>query len=69
MDTSMLVIMAMTIAHGGQSPCLISELLYDCLQRDPDNVPVKIEKKKDKTWSQLQSVSLPIHQLRNNIKS
>ncbi|KAK0147274.1 G2/M phase-specific E3 ubiquitin-protein ligase [Merluccius polli] len=26
-------IMAMSIAHGGQSPCFLSELLYECLQK------------------------------------
>ncbi|XP_034534151.1 G2/M phase-specific E3 ubiquitin-protein ligase-like isoform X2 [Notolabrus celidotus] len=33
-------IMAMSIAHGGQSPCFLSELLYECLQKGPDDVKV-----------------------------
>ncbi|RXN32478.1 G2 M phase-specific E3 ubiquitin- ligase-like protein [Labeo rohita] len=36
-------IMAMSIAHGGQSPCFLSELMYECLQKGPDNVKVKTE--------------------------
>jgi len=50
-------IMAMSIAHGGQSPCFLSELLYECLQRGPDNVKVKTEHITDEeTRSQVQSV-------------
>ncbi|XP_060759564.1 G2/M phase-specific E3 ubiquitin-protein ligase-like isoform X2 [Neoarius graeffei] len=36
-------IMAMSIAHGGQSRCFLSELLYECLQKGLDNVKVKTE--------------------------
>lgn len=51
-------IMAMSIAHGGQSPCFLSELLYECLQKGPDNVKVKTEHITDEeTRSQVQSVS------------
>ncbi|XP_065103755.1 G2/M phase-specific E3 ubiquitin-protein ligase-like [Paramisgurnus dabryanus] len=50
-------IMAMSIAHGGQSPCFLSELLYECLQKGPDNVKVKIEHITDEeTKSQLKSI-------------
>ena len=52
-------IMAMSIAHGGQSPCFLSELLYECLQKGPDNVKVKTEHITDEeTRSQVQSVSI-----------
>ncbi|XP_067309237.1 uncharacterized protein [Pseudorasbora parva] len=51
-------IMAMSIAHGGQSPCFLSELLYECLQKGPDNVKVKTEYITDEeTRSQVQSIS------------
>lgn len=36
-------IMAMSTAHGGQSPCFLSELFYECLLKGPDNVNVRIE--------------------------
>ncbi|KAM9466415.1 uncharacterized protein Hap1MRO34_015516 [Clarias gariepinus] len=36
-------IMAMSLAHGGQSPCFLSDVLYECLQKGPDNVKAKIE--------------------------
>ncbi|KAA8585582.1 hypothetical protein FQN60_004276, partial [Etheostoma spectabile] len=50
-------IMAMSIAHGGQSPCFLSELLYECLQKGPDNVKVKTEHITDEeTRSQVQSI-------------
>lgn len=52
-------IMAMSIAHGGQSPCFLSELLYECLQKGPDNVKVKTEHITDEeTRSQVQLVSI-----------
>lgn len=52
-------IMAMSIAHGGQSPCFLSELLYECLIKGPDNVKVKTEHITDEeTRSQVQSVSI-----------
>lgn len=35
--------MAMSIALGGHSPCSLSELLFESLQKGPDNVKVKIE--------------------------
>lgn len=51
--------MAMSIAHGGQSPCFLSELMYECLQKGPDNVKVKTEHITDEdTRSQKQSVSI-----------
>ncbi|KAL3967315.1 M-phase phosphoprotein 8 [Sarotherodon galilaeus] len=50
-------IMAMSIAHGGQSPCFLSELLYECLQKGPDNVKVSTEHITDEeTRSQVQSI-------------
>uniref|UniRef100_A0A9J8B323 HECT-type E3 ubiquitin transferase n=1 Tax=Cyprinus carpio carpio TaxID=630221 RepID=A0A9J8B323_CYPCA len=50
-------IMAMSIAHGGQSPCFLSELMYECLQKGPDNVKVKTEDITDEeTRSQLQLI-------------
>ncbi|XP_035850153.1 G2/M phase-specific E3 ubiquitin-protein ligase-like [Sander lucioperca] len=50
-------IMAMSIAHGGQSPCFLSELLYECLIKGPDNVKVKTEHITDEeTRSQVQSI-------------
>lgn len=50
-------IMAMSIAHGGQSPCFLSELLYECLQKGPDNVKVTTEHITDEeTRSQVQSI-------------
>ncbi|GLD70150.1 G2/M phase-specific E3 ubiquitin-protein ligase-like protein, partial [Lates japonicus] len=50
-------IMAMSIAHGGQSPCFLSELMYECLQKGPDNVKVKTEHITDEdTRSQVQSI-------------
>lgn len=52
-------IMAMSIAHGGQSPCFLSELMYECLQKGPDNVKVKTEDIADEeTRSQVQSVGI-----------
>ncbi|MEQ2316939.1 hypothetical protein AMECASPLE_037636 [Ameca splendens] len=36
-------IMAMSIGHGGQSPCFLSGLLYDCLHKGPDNIKVTPE--------------------------
>ncbi|XP_013888678.1 G2/M phase-specific E3 ubiquitin-protein ligase [Austrofundulus limnaeus] len=36
-------IMAMSIGHGGQSPCFLSDLLYECLQKGPDNIMVTPE--------------------------
>lgn len=52
-------IMAMSIAHGGQSPCFLSEILFECLQKGPDNVKVKTEHITDEeTRSQVQSVSI-----------
>ena len=52
-------IMAMSIAHGGQSPCFLSELMYECLRKGPDNVKVKPENIADEeTRSQVQSVSI-----------
>uniref|UniRef100_A0A9J7ZQE8 HECT domain-containing protein n=1 Tax=Cyprinus carpio carpio TaxID=630221 RepID=A0A9J7ZQE8_CYPCA len=52
-------IMAMSIAHGGQSPCFLSELMYECLQKGPDNVKVKTEDITDEeTRSQLQLVGI-----------
>ncbi|KAK2919544.1 hypothetical protein Q8A73_003915 [Channa argus] len=33
-------IIAMSIAHGEQSPCFPSSVLYECLQTGPDNVTV-----------------------------
>lgn len=52
-------IMAMSIAHGGQSPCFLSELLYECLQKGPDNVKVSTDHITDEeTRSQVQSVSI-----------
>lgn len=52
-------IMAMSIAHGGQSPCFLSELLYECLQKGPDNVKVKTEQIADEeTKSLVESVSI-----------
>lgn len=52
-------IMAMSIAHWGQSPCFLSELLYECLQKGPDNVKVTTEHITDEeTRSQVQSVSI-----------
>ncbi|MEQ2308311.1 hypothetical protein AMECASPLE_027000, partial [Ameca splendens] len=36
-------IMAMSIGHGGQSPCFLSELLYDCLHKGPHNIKVAPE--------------------------
>ncbi|XP_026011795.1 G2/M phase-specific E3 ubiquitin-protein ligase-like [Astatotilapia calliptera] len=50
-------IMAMSIAHGGQSPCFLSELLYECLQKGPDNVKVSTDHITDEeTRSQVQSI-------------
>ncbi|XP_059187547.1 G2/M phase-specific E3 ubiquitin-protein ligase-like [Centropristis striata] len=50
-------IMAMSIAHGGQSPCFLSELLYESLQKGPDNVKVKAEHIADEeTRSLVQSI-------------
>ncbi|XP_073340316.1 G2/M phase-specific E3 ubiquitin-protein ligase-like [Pagrus major] len=50
-------IMAMSIAHGGQSPCFLSELLYECLQKGPDNVKVRTEHITDEeTRSLVQSI-------------
>ncbi|MEQ2245521.1 hypothetical protein ILYODFUR_028879, partial [Ilyodon furcidens] len=36
-------IMAMSIGHGGHSPCFLSGLLYDCLHKGPDNIKVALE--------------------------
>lgn len=59
-------IMAMSLAHGGQSPCFLSDVLYECLQKGPDNVKAKIEHiSDDETRSQVQSVSS--HPIYNNI--
>ncbi|XP_053350038.1 G2/M phase-specific E3 ubiquitin-protein ligase-like [Clarias gariepinus] len=50
-------IMAMSLAHGGQSPCFLSDVLYECLQKGPDNVKAKIEHiSDDETRSQVQSI-------------
>ncbi|XP_026034479.1 G2/M phase-specific E3 ubiquitin-protein ligase-like [Astatotilapia calliptera] len=50
-------IMAMSIAHGGQSPCFLSELFYECLQKGPDNVKVSTDHITDEeTRSQVQSI-------------
>ncbi|XP_030611803.1 G2/M phase-specific E3 ubiquitin-protein ligase-like isoform X3 [Archocentrus centrarchus] len=50
-------IMAMSIAHGGQSPCFLSELLYECLQKGPDNIKVNTDHITDEeTRSQVQSI-------------
>lgn len=50
--------MAMSLAHGGQSPYFLSDVLYECLQKGPDNVKAKIEHISDnETRSQVQSVS------------
>lgn len=52
-------IMAMSIAHGGQSPCFLSELLYECLEMGPDNVKVKTKHITDEeTRSQVQLVGI-----------
>ncbi|KAI3372541.1 hypothetical protein L3Q82_023019, partial [Scortum barcoo] len=49
-------IMAMSIAHGGQCHCFLSEILYECFQKGSDNVRVKPEHSTDeKTRSQVQS--------------
>ncbi len=45
--------------HGGQSPCFLSEVLYVCLQKGPDNVKVKTEDiTNEETRLQVQSVSI-----------
>lgn len=54
-------IMAMSIGHGGQSPCFLSEVLYECLQKGPDNVMVTPEDIPDEdTKSKVLSVSVYI---------
>ncbi|XP_051814885.1 G2/M phase-specific E3 ubiquitin-protein ligase-like isoform X2 [Acanthochromis polyacanthus] len=50
-------IMAMSIAHGGQSPCFLSEVLYECLPKGPDDVKVKTDDIADEeTRSQVQRI-------------
>lgn len=52
-------IMAMSIALGGQSPCSLSELLFESLQKGPDNVKVKTETISDEeTRSHVLAVSI-----------
>lgn len=52
-------IMAMSIGHGGQSPCFLSELLYECLLKGPDNVIVTPEEIPDEdTKSMVMAVSI-----------
>lgn len=52
-------IMAMSIGHGGQSPCFLSDILYDCLQKGPDKVVVYQEDIPDEdTKSKVMSVSI-----------
>lgn len=49
--------MAMSIVHGGQSPCFLSPILFESLLRGPDNVTVSISDVADpETHLQLQAV-------------